>query len=68
MGAYVVAYWPGITEEQMETMPGFWNDDRAWGNWMAERDEGPKVLEAALLHGSAGWCWRLGGVGGAPLS
>ena len=39
MGASIVAYWPGITEEQIDTQPGFTNDDRAWGNWMAEREE-----------------------------
>ena len=46
MGASVIAYWPGLTEEQMESMPGFSNDDRAWGNWMAERDGDESVLDA----------------------
>ena len=46
MGASVIAYWPGLTEEQMESMPGFSNDDRAWGNWMAERDGEESVLDA----------------------
>jgi hypothetical protein len=46
MGASVVAYWPGLTEAQIQTMPGFRNDDRAWGNWMAGREDDPKVLEA----------------------
>src|SRR6266545_2954999 len=46
MGASVTAYWPGITEDQMDTQPGFWNDDRAWGNWMAERDEDAAVADA----------------------
>jgi hypothetical protein len=46
MGASVIAYWPGLTDEQMESMPGFFNDDRAWGNWMAERDGNARVLEA----------------------
>ena len=46
MGASVVAYWPGLTHEQMESMPGFGNDDRAWGNWMAEREDDAEVLEA----------------------
>ena len=46
MGASVIAYWPGLTDEQMESMPGFYNDDRAWGNWMAERDGDAQVLEA----------------------
>ena len=44
MGASVFAYWPGITEEQMEDQPGFYNDDKAWGDWMAEREEEPEVL------------------------
>ena len=46
MGASVVPYWPGITEEHLEAAPGFWNDDRAWGNWMAEREEHEDVLQA----------------------
>ena len=46
MGASVIVYWPGLTDEQMESMPGFFNDDRAWGNWMAERDGNVRVLEA----------------------
>jgi hypothetical protein len=35
-----------MTEEQLESQPGFNNDDRAWGNWMAERDEKPAVAHA----------------------
>jgi hypothetical protein len=46
MGASVIAYWPGLTREQMESMPGFFNDDRAWGGWMAEREDDAEVLEA----------------------
>jgi hypothetical protein len=54
MGASVIAYWPELTREQRESMPGFYNDDRAWGNWMAERDEDPDVLEAVRrLHAEA---------------
>jgi hypothetical protein len=41
-----MAYWPGLTNEQMESMPGFSNDDKAWGNWMAERDDNDDVLAA----------------------
>jgi hypothetical protein len=43
MGASVVAYWPGITDEQFERQPGFTQDDRAWGNFMAEREDEPEV-------------------------
>jgi hypothetical protein len=46
MGASVNAYWPGITEEQLDSQPGFWNDDKAWGNWMAERDDDADVQDA----------------------
>lgn len=46
MGATVVAYWPGMTEEQADGQPGFQNDDRAWGNWMAERDGDAAVSDA----------------------
>ena len=38
--------WPGITEEQLESQPGFEHDDRAWGNWMAEREDEPAVHDA----------------------
>ena len=44
MGASVCGYWLGITEDQRDSMPGFWNDDRAFGNWMANREEQPDVL------------------------
>lgn len=46
MGASVNAYWPGITEEQLTSAPGFRNDCKAWGNWMAEREDEPAVAEA----------------------
>ncbi len=46
MGASVIAYWPGLTREQMESMPGFFNDDQAGGGWMAERDNDAQVLDA----------------------
>jgi hypothetical protein len=45
VGASVIAYWPGITEKQIEDQPGFYNDDRAWGNWMAERESEPEVSQ-----------------------
>jgi DhnA family fructose-bisphosphate aldolase class Ia len=46
MGASVIAYWTGITEEQIESQPGFYNDCKAWGDWMAERETEPEVLAA----------------------
>ncbi len=46
MGASIVAYCPGITDEQLESQPGFYNDDKAWGDFMAERENEPEVLEA----------------------
>jgi len=46
MGATVIAYWPGMTEAQLESQPGFYNDDRAWGNWMAELENETAVGDA----------------------
>lgn len=46
MGASVIAYWPEITEDQVDSQPGFYNDCNAWGNWMAEREGEPAVIEA----------------------
>jgi hypothetical protein len=50
MGASVNAYWPGIeeelTEEQLDSQPGFYNDSKAWGNWMADREYEPHTTEA----------------------
>jgi hypothetical protein len=43
MGASVIAFWPGITEEQIDGQPGFWNDCKAWGDFMAEREDEPEV-------------------------
>jgi hypothetical protein len=45
MGASINAYWPGITEQQLESQPGFYNDDKAWANWMAELGEQTKLSE-----------------------
>jgi hypothetical protein len=52
MGASVIAYWPGITEGQVESQPGFYNDDKAWANWMAEREDEPEVLNAIKRLGA----------------
>jgi len=46
MGATVRAVWSGITGELLELQPGFYNDCKAWGDWMAERLLEPKVIEA----------------------
>ena len=46
MGATVVGYWPGITEEQADSSPGFYNDHKPFGNWMANREDDPAVLDA----------------------
>src|SRR6266576_5389323 len=46
MGASVNAFWSGIPEEQLESQPGFFNDDKAWGDFMAEREGEPEVIEA----------------------
>lgn len=53
MGASVIAFWPGITEEQIELQPGFYNDCKAWGDWMAERESEPQTLEAIKALGAA---------------
>ena len=52
MGASVLAYWPGITEEQCESQPGFYNDCKAWGDWMAEREADPRAKEAVQALGA----------------
>ncbi|MDB5354037.1 MAG: hypothetical protein JWN24_490 [Phycisphaerales bacterium] len=51
MGATVVGYWPGITHEQLENQPGFFNDCKAWGDWMAVRYDHPAII---ALHKSLG--------------
>ena len=56
MGASVIAYWPGISEEQIESQPGFFNDCKAWGDWMAERLEHKDVLEMMKRLGVAALC------------
>jgi hypothetical protein len=53
MGASVGAYWPGITEEQLEGEPGFWNDCKAWGNFMAEYEDEPDVLDTFRRLGAS---------------
>jgi len=49
MGASVSGYWPGITQEQLESQPGFWQDCKAWGDWMAEREKHLDVLKALAV-------------------
>lgn len=46
MGASVNVYWPEITEEQIDSQPDFYNDSKAWGDWMAEREAEPAVTDA----------------------
>src|SRR5688572_14589355 len=52
MAATVTAYWPGITEEQIDSQPGFYNDDKPWGDWMAVREETPGALDAIRKLGA----------------
>ena len=51
MGASVNAYWPGITEDQLESQPGFYNDCKAWSDWMAEREGEPAAKQALRFLG-----------------
>ena len=53
MGATVNAYWPGITDEQFDSHPPFFNDCKAWGDWMAEREDVPAVADALRRLGAA---------------
>jgi hypothetical protein len=46
MGATILAYWPGITEEQISSQPGFYNDDKAWADWLIVREKEPEVIAA----------------------
>jgi hypothetical protein len=46
MGASVSGYWPGITDEERDSLTGFDNDDGPWARWMAERYNHPDVLDA----------------------
>ena len=52
MGASVNAYWPGITKEQINSQPGFYNDDKPWADWMAEREETPGAMDAIRKLGA----------------
>jgi len=53
MGASIIAYFPGVTEDQLDSQGGFWNDDNAWANWMAECDKEPAMVEAVKKLGAA---------------
>ena len=52
MGASVIAYWPNMTDEQLESQPGFCNDDRAWGNFMAELESATATCDAIRKLGA----------------
>jgi hypothetical protein len=47
MSASIAGYWPERTEEDLDEMPGFHNDDQAWANWMAEV-QGDEQVSSAL--------------------
>ncbi len=51
MGATIVGFWPGMTQQQMEDQPGFFQDCKAWGDWMAQRYRHPEII---ALHKSLG--------------
>jgi len=53
MGASVRAYWKGMTDEQSEAQPQFGNDSLTWGNWMAERQNHPDVLQTIADVGAS---------------
>ena len=47
MSASIIAYLPGITEEQEESQwAEFNNDYQDWANWMAEGLQEPQVVAA----------------------
>ena len=46
MGASIIAYFPGVTGEQINQQEGFWNDHAAWANFMVEQEKDPAILEA----------------------
>jgi hypothetical protein len=51
MGASVAGFWQGMTQEQLDSHPCFFNDCQAWGDWMAERCNHPAIV---ALHKSLG--------------
>ena len=54
MSTTITAYWPGITEEQIDSQPWLSDSGHNWGQWMAEREDKPDVLRAvAELGGPA---------------
>ena len=54
MATSVSGYWPGITDEQRDSLTGFDNDCKAWGDWMAERFKHPDVLDTMMRLGVGG--------------
>ena len=52
MSTTVTAYWPGITEEQIDTEPWLSDSGHNWGQWMAEREDKPDVLHAVAELGA----------------
>lgn len=51
MGASVNCYWPGISDRHRDGDPGFFNDCKAWGDWMAERAQNEALIN---LHQELG--------------
>jgi hypothetical protein len=45
VGASVIGYCREMSDDLLENQPGFWNDCKAWGEWMAERENHPEVKQ-----------------------
>jgi len=51
MSATVTGTWPRITEDELDLLPGFFNDCNAWANYLAKAHESADVVK---LHTTLG--------------
>jgi hypothetical protein len=56
MGASLVAYWPGISEEQLEGQPGLYNGATGWAAWAIRWDRDQRLLTTMQQLGVGAVC------------
>ena len=52
MAGTAIAYWPGITEEQIASQPPFWDDGHAWAEWIAALEAEPDSARTLVELGA----------------
>ena len=52
MAATAIAYWLGITDQQLESQPPFYNSGYSWAEWLAALQEEPSATQSLTSLGA----------------